>query len=140
MKLVHLNVESFKYFDALVDFLETEKPDILSLVEATNGSFLGSQGGEQRDYLGELYQKFGWNFIFHPTVFRDFGSYEIGFGAAVLSRFPITLEDKQYFGEQRPTILPHDYISFSDKPKYERYPYAWKWSLPFLVTNIQTEQ
>ena len=39
MKLIHLNVESFKYFDALVDFLETEKPDIVSLVEATNGNF-----------------------------------------------------------------------------------------------------
>ena len=25
MKLIHLNVESFKYFDALVDFLEIEK-------------------------------------------------------------------------------------------------------------------
>jgi predicted RNase H-like nuclease len=72
MKLVHLNVESFKYFDALVDFLEMEKPDILSLVEASDGTFFGSQGGEQRDYLSELCQKFGWNSVFHPTVFRDF--------------------------------------------------------------------
>ncbi len=51
MKLIHLNVESFKYFDALVDFLEAEKPDILSLVEATDGAFFGSKGGEKRDYL-----------------------------------------------------------------------------------------
>ena len=58
MKLIHLNVESFKYFDALVDFLEAEKPDILSLVEATDGTFLWSQGGEQRDYIGELSRKF----------------------------------------------------------------------------------
>jgi len=43
MKLIHLNVESFTYFDALVDFLEVENPDILSLVEATDGSFFGSQ-------------------------------------------------------------------------------------------------
>ena len=51
MKLIHLNVESFKYFDALVDFLEIEKPDIISLVEATDGAFFGSKGGEKRDYL-----------------------------------------------------------------------------------------
>ncbi len=139
MKLIHLNVESFKYFDALVDFLEAEKPDILSLVEATDGVFFGSVWGHKRDYIGELCDKFGWNSVFHPTVFRDFGTHKIGFGAAVLSRFWITTEDKQYFGKQNPTVLPHDYISFSDKPKYERYPYAWKWSLPFLVTQIHTE-
>jgi hypothetical protein len=40
MKLIHLNVEYFKYFDALVDFLEVEKPDIISLVEAVDGDFL----------------------------------------------------------------------------------------------------
>ena len=51
MKLIHLNVESFKYFDALVDFLEAEKPDILSLVEASDGCFFGSEGGQQRDYI-----------------------------------------------------------------------------------------
>lgn len=140
MKLIHLNVESFKYFDALVDFLEVEKPDILSLVEATDGAFFGSQGGEKRDYLWELCKKFNWEVIYHPTVFRDFWDYQLSFGAAVLSRFSITPEDKQYFGEQQPTILPHDYISFSDKPKYERYPYAWKFNLPFLVTQIQTEK
>jgi hypothetical protein len=43
MKLIHLNVESFKYFDALVDFLASEKPDILSLVEVTDGAFFGSR-------------------------------------------------------------------------------------------------
>lgn len=123
-----------------MDFLELEKPDILSLVEATNGVFFGSQGGAQRDYIAELSQKFGWNSVFHPTVFRDFGTHQIGFGAAVLSNSPTVLENKQYFWEQKPTILPHDYISFSDKPKYERYPYAWKWSLPFLVTKVQTEK
>ena len=32
MKLIHLNVESFKYFDALVDFLEVEKPDLLLFI------------------------------------------------------------------------------------------------------------
>ena len=72
MKLIHLNVESFKYFDALVDFLEREKPDILSLVEVTDGVFFGSQGGKQRDYISELSRKFGWNSVFHPTIFRDF--------------------------------------------------------------------
>lgn len=77
MKLIHLNVESFKYFDAVVDFLEKEKPDIVSLVEATDGAFFGPSGGAQRDYLGELSQKFGWNLIFHPTVFRDMGEYRI---------------------------------------------------------------
>ncbi len=51
MKLIHLNVESFKYFDALVDFLTIEKPDIVSLVEATNGAFFGSQGKDERDYI-----------------------------------------------------------------------------------------
>jgi predicted RNase H-like nuclease len=71
MKLIHLNVESFKYFDALVDFLEAEKPDVLSLVEATDGDFFDSRG-QRRDYLGELKQRFGWNSVFHPTVFRDF--------------------------------------------------------------------
>lgn len=77
MKLIHLNVESFKYFDALVDFLEVEKPDILSLVEATDGAFFGSQGGEKRDYIGELCARFGWDSVFHPTVFRDMGEYRI---------------------------------------------------------------
>ena len=97
MKLIHLNVESFKYFDALVDFLEVEKPDILSLVEVTDGAFFGSQGGEQSNYIGQLSRKFGWDSVFYPTVFRDFGNHQIGFGAAVLSNFPITLESKQYF-------------------------------------------
>lgn len=77
MKLIHLNVESFKYFDALVDFLEAEKPDILSLVEVTDGAFFGSQGGERRNYVGELCEKFGWNSVFHPTVFRNMGEYMI---------------------------------------------------------------
>lgn len=140
MKLIHLNVESFKYFDALVDFLEAEKPDIVSLVEVTDGAFFGSQWGEQRDYVGELLKKFGWNSVFHPTVFRDMGGYRIALWAAVLSRFPVTVESQQYFWEQIPTIVPNDSISFSDKPKYERYPYAWKWSLPFLVTQVQTER
>lgn len=57
-----------------------------------------------------------------------------------MSHLGLTVESKQYFGEQLPTIVPNDSISFSDKPKYERYPYAWKWSLPFLVTQVQTEQ
>ncbi|MBP6920973.1 endonuclease/exonuclease/phosphatase family protein [Candidatus Gracilibacteria bacterium] len=140
MKIIHLNVESFKYFDALVDFLETEKPDILSLVEATDGSFFGPEGGAQRDYLGELCQRFSWNQVFHPTIFRDMGECRISLGAAVLSRFSLSVESQQYFGEQKPTIVPNNSISFSDKPKYERYPHAWKWSLPFLVTKIQTEQ
>lgn len=138
MKLIHLNVESFKYFDALVDFLELEKPDILSLVEATNGSFFGSQGGTQRDYIVELCQKFGWNSVFHPTVFRDLGDYSIALWAGVLSRFSLAPVDQLYFGDQMPTIVPNDSISFSDKPKYERYPHAWKWSFPFLVTQVQT--
>jgi|GEM_PF-1328746 len=77
MKLIHLNVESFKYFDALVDFLILEKPDILSLVEATDGAFFGSQGGQRRDYIGELSSRFGWNAVFHPTVFRDMGEYRV---------------------------------------------------------------
>lgn len=140
MKLIHLNVESFKYFDALVDFLESEKPDILSLVEVTDGSFFGPQWGERRDYVGELSRKFGWNSVFHPTVFRDMIGYKIALWAGVLSRFPLVVENQQYFGEQSPTIVPNDSISFSDKPKYERYPYAWKWSLPFLVTKVQTER
>lgn len=140
MKLIHLNVESFKYFDALVDFLELEKPDILSLVEATNGVFFGSQGGAQRDYIAELSQKFGWNSVFHPTVFRDFGTHQIGFGAAVLSAFPITIKDKLYIGDDEPCVRPSDHISFSDLPKYERYPYAWKLNLPFLVTHIDTDK
>jgi len=140
MKLIHLNVESFKYFDALVDFLEVEKPDIVSLVEVTDGSFFGSRWGEQRDYIGELSMKFGWKSVFHPTVFRDMNTYRIALWAGVLSRFSIMVEKQLYFGDQFPTIVPNDHVSFSDKPKYERYPYAWKWSLPFLITQIQTEQ
>jgi len=140
MKLIHLNVESFKYFDALVDFLETEKPDILSLIEATDGVFFGSQGGQQRDYLSELCQKFGWSSVFHPTVFRDFWTHRIGFGAAVLSHFSLSIENALYLGKSEPSIRPHDHISFSDRPKYERYPYAWKLNLPFLVTQVATEK
>ncbi len=79
MKLVHLNIGSFNYFDAVVDFLEKEKPDIISLVEATDGVFFGSHGGQKREYISELCTKFGWNNIFHPTVFRDFGAHSIGF-------------------------------------------------------------
>lgn len=140
MKLIHLNVESFKYFDALVDFLENEKPDILSLVEATDGVFFGSEWGQNRDYIGELCDKFGWNSVFHPTVFRDFGAHKISFGAAVLSSYPVAQIDALYIGDDEPSIRPSDHISFSDKPKYERYPYAWKLNLPFLVTHVQTEK
>lgn len=138
MKLIHLNVESFKYFDALVDFLEVEKPDILSLVEATDGDFFDARG-EKRDYLWELKQRFGWDGVFHPTVFRDFWAYQIGFGAAVLSRYPVKIEQTFYLGEQEPTIWPHDHVVFSDKPRYERYPHAWKLNMPFLITEIHTE-
>ncbi len=140
MKLIHLNVESFKYFDALVDFLENEKPDMLSLVEATDGVFFGSEWGQKRDYIGELCDKFGWNSVFHPTVFRDFGAHKISFGAAVLSSYPVAQIDALYIGDDEPSIRPSDHISFSDKPKYERYPYAWKLNLPFLVTHVQTEK
>lgn len=38
------------------------------------------------------------------------------------------------------SVWAHDHLVFSDKPKYERYPYAWKWLFPFLVTHVQTEQ
>ena len=138
MKLIHLNVEYFKYFDALVDFLEVEKPDIISLVEAVDGDFLWS--GKERDYIGDLEEKFGWNSVFHPTVFRDFGEYRLGFGAAVMSRFPLTLESAMYFGDQKPSVRPRDDIIFSDRPKYERYPYAWKLNLPFLSTTVATEK
>lgn len=137
MKLIHLNVESFKYFDALVDFLEVEKPDIISLVEATDGDFFWL--GMQRDYLGELCEKFGWKQVFHPTVFRDFGDYKVGLWAAVLSRFSVNIIDKLYFWNQVPTILAHDNILFSGRPKYERYPISWRLNLPFLITNIQTD-
>lgn len=141
MKLIHLNVESFKYFDALVDFLEVEKPDILSLVEATDGEDIWSpQWGGKRDYITELSTRFSWHSVFHPTIFRDCWTHQIGFGAAVLSRLPIVIESGQYFGEQRSTMLAPDNIAFSDRPKYEKYPNAWKFSLPFLVTQIQTEK
>lgn len=139
MKLIHLNVESFKYFDALVDFLEIEKPDILSLVEASDGTFFGSKW-ILRDYLWELAVKFWWNHIFHPTVFRDFGDYQISFGAAVLSAYPVKIEQALYLGEQKPTIRPHDHICFMDIPKYERYPHAWKLNLPLLITEVETEK
>lgn len=139
MKLIHLNVESFKYFDALVDFLMVEKPDILSIVEASDGAFFGSNGGEKRDYLEELCQKFNWNSVFHPTVFRDFGEQVVGLGAAVLSQWPITIERMQTIGEWL-SVWAHDHVVFSDKPKYERYPYAWKWLFPVLITKVQTEQ
>ena len=138
MKLIHLNVESFKYFDALVDFLETEKPDILSLVEATDGDFFWI--GNQRDYIGELSKRFGWNSVFHPSVFRDFWSYKIAFGAAVLSRFPIHMEEKMYLEWDRAKTVSEDYPLFTDRPKYERYPYAWKLPMPFLSTSIETEE
>ncbi len=49
-------------------------------------------------------------------------------------------EHKLYLGEQKPTIRNHDHISFSDRPKYERYPHAWKLNLPFLITRITTEK
>lgn len=138
MKLIHLNVESFKYFDALVDFLEAEKPDVLSLVEATDGDFFDSRG-QRRDYLGELKQRFGWNSVFHPTVFRDFWDYQIGFGAAVLSSSDIIVDNLDTLGDGM-SVWAYDHLVFSDKPKYERYPYAWKWLFPFLVTHVQTEQ
>lgn len=136
MKLIHLNVESFKYFDALVDFLEVEKPDILSLVEASDGDFFGSWGGSQRDYIWELCQKFGWNSVFHPTVFRDFWRYTIWLWAAVLSQFPISTDAMKTLWEGS-SLWPSDHVVFSDKPKYERYPHAWKWLFPLLVTRIK---
>jgi hypothetical protein len=141
MKLIHLNVESFKYFDALVDFLEAEKPDILSLVEATDGKDIwSSKWGSQRDYIGELCKRFSWNSIFHPTIFRDCWTHQIGFGAAVLSRYNLDPESRGYLGEKKPTLLAADNIAFSDRPKYEKYPNAWKFSLPLLATQIQTEK
>jgi hypothetical protein len=138
MKLIHLNVESFKYFDALVDFLEVEKPDILSLVEASDGCFFGSEGGQQRDYIWELCAKFKWNAVFHPTIFRDFWSHKVSLGAAVLSSHNVSVIGMDTLGDW-PSIWPHDHIVFSDKPKYERYPYAWKLNMPLLITEIHTE-
>jgi hypothetical protein len=66
--------------------------------------------------------------------------YKISWGAAVLSSFPVVLENALYFGDQKPTILPNSHITFSDKPKYERYPYAWKFNFPFLITEVETEK
>lgn len=37
-------------------------------------------------------------------------------------------------------MLAPDNIAFSDRPKYEKYPNAWKFNLPFLITQIKTEQ
>lgn len=57
-----------------------------------------------------------------------------------MSRFPLTLESAMYFGDQKPSVRPRDDIIFSDRPKYERYPYAWKLNLPFLSTTVATEK
>ena len=57
-----------------------------------------------------------------------------------MSRFPLILESRKYLGGDEPIVLACDNIAFSDRPKYEKYPNAWKFSLPFLVTQIQTEK
>lgn len=61
-------------------------------------------------------------------------------GAAVLSKFPLSFESRGYLGEQKPTFLASDHIGFSDRPKYEKYPQAWKFNLPLLITQVQTEK
>ncbi len=137
MKFLHLNVESFTYFDALLYFLEEEKPDIVSFVEATDGDFFHS--GTKKDYVGEIADRFSWNPFFYPTIFREFGDYEIGYGAAVLSRFDLSVEKKMFLGNSEETHLSHDHISVSDRPKYEKYPYCWKWNFPFLSTIIHSD-
>lgn len=134
MKLIHLNVESCRYFEPLVEFFEQEKPDFCSLVEAADGDYLRS--GKHHDHLVRIAEKLQMNLIFAPTTFRDMEWYSVGLWAAVLSKYPVISHEIMYLGWSGQTHFPNNYPLFVLKEKYERYPYAADQSLPLLSTKI----
>lgn len=68
MKFLQINVEEFKYFDALVAFIEQQQPDVITMQEVVFGTY--KHPAPAPDYLAVLEGMgytviLGKNFMYH---------------------------------------------------------------------------
>ena len=131
IKHIQINVEGFRYFDALLHFLNQERPDIINFQEATDGDFWDTW--EQKDYLEILSQQLDMQLISHLTMGREFSGGVVSTGVAVLSRYPIIDFTKGVLDGSEPRIYPNTYPLFTEEKKYQKYKYAFH--LPLWYIN-----
>jgi len=87
LKFIQINVYKGQYLDALVDFLNKENPDFVSMQEVSSG-VVNLYGDKTSSLFAILKQRLDMEGVyFADTVLSD--SNEAGFGNAVFSRFPI---------------------------------------------------
>lgn len=87
MKFLQINVEEFRYFDALVAFIEQEQPDVVTMQEVVFGTY--KHPAPAKDYL-EVLEAMGYTVILGKNFVYDDGTGVVGGrGNAVLTRLPI---------------------------------------------------
>ncbi|HYF04546.1 MAG TPA: endonuclease/exonuclease/phosphatase family protein [Patescibacteria group bacterium] len=89
LKLINLNIwlGGRDTYNNLMNFLETEKPDILTLQEV-----LAGEGPELDNYLRsfeKIKEATGLSGIFEPAVLMQFNGKTVPTGNAILSKFPL---------------------------------------------------
>lgn len=126
LKFIQVNIYKGKYFDNLVEFLNSEQPDIVSMQEVSSGS--ANLGGGEADLFEQLKTKTGMRGFFNADfTFSDSVGHS---GNAILTKhkiveskivvlsehdiIPKALEESRHFAESGPRHLVDCEISLGD--------------------------
>jgi len=134
LKVIQVNVEWFRFFDELRDFLISENPDIINMQEVSDGEFWGDWSCD--DYLDQLAKDLKMESSFHPTLSRVFAIGKVSYWEATLSRFPFVKTTKLILQDMAYREYPQDHGLFTADTKYDRYKYAQELPLWLLITHI----
>ncbi len=97
LRVVSVNIEGKKHLDSVIDFLKTERPEVLCLQEAYENDI---------KLFSEVIGEYS---VFVPMNVRDGGVKE---GIAIVSKYPFTSESEKYAGSDLETVPVYDNSSF----------------------------
>lgn len=119
MTFKHINLNLYEgglFFDAILDFFEKEKPDVVALQEVFNGTDPTlEENFRSMEVLKDFFR--GWDYFYAPEfmLVRPEGKLEIG--NAIFSRFPITHKKVTDFG------IPYgEFDAFPPQGDFGRHP------------------
>ena len=87
LTLLTLNVERFRFFEEIQDYIQKTNPDIIHLQEASTGPW--TRPVEKRDYTTKLADACNYQYIYHPFASIEGNNALISQGVTTLSRYPI---------------------------------------------------
>ena len=126
IKFIQINTYKGKYLDALVDFLSSEQPDVVSMQEVTAGK-LNEFEDKSANMFDLLCQKLGYKGVYNGDVKLE-GDLNSTFGNAVLTKLPIVDSHIEVLHEFRPLTMK----------EIESEPVVWE-QVPRHVLDLMVE-